>query len=114
MQLKIKMRTIARLTRKIVANDLNKLKKHAENITKEHELATEKAHEYAHKYAVKLGHVADDGNERHKKSYDEAHAHYMQHELHRSHPELHEKLKKLSDEAPKARLAYKRAQRSQT
>jgi hypothetical protein len=107
MSLKSKMKAIAAISK----TELNKLKKHAEDLTAEHEELNSEVDKHAHSYAKKAG-FSPSKNVEHHRLYEEHKAHYEQHVLHEEHPELHKRRELLSHRAPQARVAYKRALRS--
>lgn len=91
---------------------LKTLKKKADSLTKEHEGLLEKASKIAHKamkeHLLVPGKANFSDEEVKRRNYEHI-DHYMQHILPNEHPELHKRIKELGIEAPKARVAYKRA-----
>jgi hypothetical protein len=107
--------SLASILESIASKDLEKLKKHADNLTIEHEKAKSEFHKHFLNYLKPYGFSTEDYNNpaEYKRNAINEHEGLFRQRLDNTHPELHKRLSYLENEAPKARLAYKRALRSQ-
>lgn len=105
----------------LISTDLNTLKslkkmqKEATDLTHQHEKALQKAHKIAEKHLgdklLKSPHPSFSEDEVERRNHEQL-AYFHQHILPQTHPELHQQIRTLDEQARKARLAFKRASRN--